>query len=250
MINYVKRTREQVILDDDAGHAMFSLDEYLARGRPRSVLCTPIVRQSALVGVLYMENNLVAGAFTSKRLTLLDLVATQAAISLENAQLYADLARENAERRQADEARREQLEIIEQQQEAIRALSTPIIEVWDGVLTLPLFGAIDGRRAVQIREALLDAVVRTRSRYAIVDLTGVGLVDTSTAEHILQLVGALRLLGARAIIVGIRPEVAQTIVSLGVDLSRFTVLSNLRQALVMCMRAGEKASPPAPRKKH
>jgi rsbT co-antagonist protein RsbR len=132
---------------------------------------------------------------------------------------------------------REKLEIIERQQDAIRTLSTPIVEVWEGVLTMPVLGAVDSYRAQQMMEVLLNAVMRTRCRYTIIDLTGVDSVDRGTADYILKLVHAVKLLGSQGIVVGIRPEVAQTMASLGVDLTSILTLANLREALVLCMRS-------------
>ncbi|WP_437283672.1 AAA family ATPase [Sorangium sp. So ce375] len=104
LLNYVLRTHERVLLDDATGRHPFSEDEYFARKRPRSVLCLPIMRQARLLGVLYLENGLVAGAFTPGRLTVLELLTSQSAISLENAMLYADIEQENAERQRAEQA--------------------------------------------------------------------------------------------------------------------------------------------------
>ncbi len=93
MINYVRRTRENVILDDASGQNMFSSDEYIIRNRPVSVMCLPILRQACVTGLLYLENNLATGAFTEDRIAVLELIASQAAISLENATLYQGLRR-------------------------------------------------------------------------------------------------------------------------------------------------------------
>jgi rsbT co-antagonist protein RsbR len=136
------------------------------------------------------------------------------------------------------------LDLIERQQRAIRELSTPIIEVWDRVLTLPIVGLVDSTRTAEIMENLLQAVVRYRARYAILDLTGVDVVDTSTASHILGLIRTIRLLGAEGILTGIHPSIAQTIVTLGVDLSGLIVRSTLREALQHCI--AQMAKRPAP----
>ncbi|AUX48794.1 anti-anti sigma factor protein [Sorangium cellulosum] len=141
------------------------------------------------------------------------------------------------EQKRAEAVMKERLEIIEQQQDAIRALSTPIIEVWEGVLTMPVFGALDGPRSQQMMEVLLEEVVRTGCRHTIIDLTGVSTLDNTTAEHIIKLINAVKLLGSQGIVVGIRPEVARTVVSLGVELSQIRTLSNLREALLFCMQA-------------
>ncbi|WP_438038070.1 AAA family ATPase [Sorangium sp. So ce128] len=104
ILNYVLRSHERVLLDDATARHPFSEDEYFGRKRPRSVLCLPIMRQARLLGVLYLENGLVAGAFTPGRLTVLELLTSQSAISLENAMLYTDIEQENAERRRAEQA--------------------------------------------------------------------------------------------------------------------------------------------------
>ncbi|XYI04115.1 AAA family ATPase [Sorangium sp. So ce1128] len=103
ILNYVRRSRERVLLDDATAKHPFLEDEYFLRERPRSLLCLPIVRQTRLLGMLYLENSLVTGAFTAGRLSVLELLASQSAISLENAMLYSDIEKENAERRRAEQ---------------------------------------------------------------------------------------------------------------------------------------------------
>ncbi|MDI3287373.1 STAS domain-containing protein [Polyangium sp. 15x6] len=139
---------------------------------------------------------------------------------------------------------REELEarlaLIERQQAVIRDLETPIIQVWEHVLTLPMIGVVDSRRAARVMDDLLGAVTRTSARFAILDLTGVEVVDTATASHLVQMIRAIRLLGAEGILTGIRPTVAQTLVSLGVDLSGIPTHGTLRHGLAFCMRRLEK----------
>ena len=106
VLHYVVRTQESVILDDASAQDAFSADEYIRRNRVRSVLCLPLIKQATLIGVLYLENNLAPRVFTPARSAVLKLLASQAAISLENAYLYADLQQENGERRRAEEALR------------------------------------------------------------------------------------------------------------------------------------------------
>ena len=121
VLHYVIRTRESVVLHDALVANVFSRDQYLRRRRTRSILCLPIVTQAKLVGVLYLENNLTAGAFTPDRIAVLELLASQAAISLEHAQLYADLEQENIERKRAeDELRRSEASLREAQSELAR----------------------------------------------------------------------------------------------------------------------------------
>jgi rsbT co-antagonist protein RsbR len=145
------------------------------------------------------------------------------------------------EAKRGELALRDKLELIERQQAVIRELATPIIEVWDGVLTMPIVGLIDTARTAEIMDNLLQAVTQTRARFAILDLTGVEVVDTGTAGHLIKLIQAIRLLGAEGILTGIHPSIAQTIVALGVDLSHVAVYAKLRDALKHCLLAMRKA---------
>ena len=131
---------------------------------------------------------------------------------------------------------RSKLELVQKQQQVIRALATPIIQVWDRVLTLPLVGMFDSVRAADVMDSVLLEVVRTRARYAILDLTGIEAMDTATAAHLLKLSQAMRLLGAEGIITGIHPAIAQTIVGLGLDLTAIVTRSTLREGLQHCIQ--------------
>ncbi|WP_433927367.1 AAA family ATPase [Sorangium cellulosum] len=113
ILNYVRRSRERVLLDDATAPHPFLEDEYFTRRRPRSLLCLPIARQARLLGILYVENSLVAGVFTPGRLNVLELIASQTAISLENAMLYSDLEEENTERRRAEQALKSNQELLQ-----------------------------------------------------------------------------------------------------------------------------------------
>jgi rsbT co-antagonist protein RsbR len=130
---------------------------------------------------------------------------------------------------------KEKLALIERQQQVIRALGTPIIEVWDRVLTLPLLGVVDSARAAEVMDSLLRQVSQKSCRYAIIDLTAVEVVDTGTAAHLLRLIQALRLLGAEGIITGIQPGVAHTMVMLGMNMDGIVTLRSLRDGLKFCM---------------
>jgi len=145
--------------------------------------------------------------------------------------------------KRAEAALKEQLELIGRQKDAIRALSLPIIEVWEGVLTVPVLGALDATRTAEMIESLLSAVTRTRCQQVILDLTGIQSIDADTAGHIVRLVDAVALLGAQGKVVGIQPDVARAIVSLGVDLSRVRTLANLREALRECIKLDRPFAP-------
>ncbi|MBM7868356.1 STAS domain-containing protein [Heliobacterium gestii] len=122
-------------------------------------------------------------------------------------------------------------EIISRQQQEMLELSTPVIRVWDGILALPLIGTLDSGRTQVIMENLLRGIQETNSDVAILDISGVPTVDTLVAQHIMKTVSAARLMGAECIISGIRPEIAQTIVQLGVDLSMVKTRASLAGAL-------------------
>ncbi|XXX81401.1 PAS domain S-box protein [Sorangium sp. So ce134] len=128
------------------------------------------------------------------------------------------------------------LAMIQAQQQVIRTLSTPIIEVWDRVLTMPMVGIIDSVRTSEVMDNLLDAIVTKGARFAILDLTGVDAVDTKTAGYLVELVRAIRLLGAEGVITGIRSSVAQTMITLGLDLSDVITMGNLRAGLKLCIQ--------------
>lgn len=132
---------------------------------------------------------------------------------------------------------REHIALLTQQRNLIRAMSTPILQVWDGVLALPVVGHVDQERAEAIMNALLDEIVRTGSRHAILDVTGVEALDTTTVHHLARLLRAVRLLGAEGILTGVRPAVAQTLVTLGEDLPEAPTLRNLQAGLQRCLKA-------------
>jgi len=123
------------------------------------------------------------------------------------------------------------LETIEMQQAAIRELSTPIIEVWAGVLCLPVVGVVDSQRSAEMTETLLETIVAKQARTAIVDITGIDVMDTKTADHFIKMARAVRLLGAECIVSGINPGIAQTLTHIGVDLTGVRTMRSLRDAL-------------------
>jgi rsbT co-antagonist protein RsbR len=126
--------------------------------------------------------------------------------------------------------------VINRQQEELLELSTPVIKLWDGVLALPMIGTLDSARTQIVMESLLQRIVATGSEIAILDITGVPTVDTVVAQHLLKTVTAIRLMGADCIISGIRPQIAQTIVHLGVDLHGVITKATLADALSLAMK--------------
>ena len=126
--------------------------------------------------------------------------------------------------------------VIKRQQEELLELSTPVVKLWEGVLALPLIGTLDSQRSQTVMESLLQRIVDTGSEIAIIDITGVPTVDTLVAQHLLKTVTAIRLMGADCIISGVRPQIAQTIVHLGLDLQGVVTKANLADALALALR--------------
>lgn len=126
--------------------------------------------------------------------------------------------------------------IIARQQEELLELSTPVVQLWDDILALPLIGTLDSARTQVVMESLLQKIVDTGAGLAVIDITGVPTVDTLVAQHLLKTVAAARLMGADCIISGIRPQIAQTIVHLGVDLTNVITKSTLADAFVIALQ--------------
>jgi rsbT co-antagonist protein RsbR len=155
------------------------------------------------------------------------------------------LTRELAETHRQNEAFVEKLEAsrreleaklvtIERQQSAIRDLSTPIIELWDEILTLPIVGVVDTQRSLEMTTRLLHRIAESRFRCVIVDLTGVDVVDTMTANHFVQMIRSAQLLGVYCVVTGVSPDIAQTLVRTGVDLGGVKTLRSLKEGLKDC----------------
>ncbi|HZQ49237.1 MAG TPA: STAS domain-containing protein [Candidatus Dormibacteraeota bacterium] len=126
-------------------------------------------------------------------------------------------------------------EIIQRQQQEMLELSTPVVKLWDGVLALPLIGTLDSERTQVVMETLLQAIVETGSTIAIIDITGVPTVDTKVAQHLIQTVSAARLMGADCLISGIRPQIAQTIIHLGITLPDVVTKATLADAFITAL---------------
>ena len=132
-------------------------------------------------------------------------------------------------------------QVIARQQEEMLELSTPVVALWDGIVALPLIGTLDSARTQVVMESLLQAIVQTNSRIAIIDITGVPTLDTLVAQHLLKTITAARLMGAECILSGIRPQIAQTIVHLGINLEDVITKSKLSDAFRMALeRSGRK----------
>jgi rsbT co-antagonist protein RsbR len=132
-------------------------------------------------------------------------------------------------------------DLITRQQQELLELSTPVVKLWDGILALPIIGTLDSARTQVVMESLLQSVVATNSRYAIIDITGVPTVDTLVAQHLLKTITAARLMGAECIISGVRPQIAQTIVHLGINLEDVITKAKLSDAFALALQRSGRA---------
>lgn len=141
---------------------------------------------------------------------------------------FGKVTRDLTERRRAGQQ-------IEQQARDILELSTPVMQLWEGIVAAPLIGSLDSQRTQQFMERLLERIVESNSSVALVDIMGVPTIDTQTAQHLIETISAVRLLGAQVVLTGVRPVIAQTLVHLGIDLSnittRFSLAAGFRVAL-------------------
>jgi rsbT co-antagonist protein RsbR len=147
--------------------------------------------------------------------------------------LEDELRRRNAQLCESEEAK---TALIERLRGAVEELSNPILEVWDDVLAMPIIGVVDSRRTADMVQRLLSEVARTQAAFVIIDLTGVDVVDTKTADHLMKLIRKVELVGARCVLTGIRPSVSETLVDIGVDFGRLTTLRNLKHGLREALR--------------
>jgi rsbT co-antagonist protein RsbR len=150
---------------------------------------------------------------------------------------FGKVTRDLTERKQAEEikAQKAAAESLTRRAQEIMDISTPVVQVWEGIILAPLIGLLDSERTQQLMEKLLQGIVDTRSSVALVDITGVPAIDTQTARHLVESISAVRLIGADVILTGVRPAIAQTLVHLGIDLggviTRSSLAAGLRSAL-------------------
>lgn len=265
---FVARTREPVVVEDAHADPRFFGDPYIAARRARSVLCLPIAHQGRLGGLLYLEHKDLPDAFNSARVELLGLFASQAAIAIDNALLVADVRAANEEVRrvngrleaevaertedlviknqrlsielaQRERAEREREKIQEQMIEIQRArlveMSTPLIPITDRIMVMPLIGTVDAERATQVLQVALEGAQRTRASVVILDITGVRHVDAQVVSSLLGTASALRLLGVRVVLTGIRAEVAQAMVALETNLSCIVTKGTLQGGIAYAL---------------
>jgi anti-anti-sigma factor len=166
------------------------------------------------------------------------LQQTLEGLELRVAERTAELEQSNAEAQRALGELRESIRDRELLSATVRELASPVMPVREGILVMPLIGAIDSERAALLMDSLLRSIERHRARIVIMDVTGVPLVDSQVAQTIMQVADAARLLGAKTILVGVRPELAQTIVGLGLDLRGLVTCADLQSGVGYALQQG------------
>jgi len=269
VVRYVARSHETVVLDNAGADPRFAADAYISAQPGRSILCLALLHQGRLSGILYLENNAVLHAFTATRVELLRVLSSQAAIAMENAQLYAEAQRTSRELQRTNEglelqvnqrtielqqanerlqselvererAEREraalQEEIIVAQRARLKEMSTPLIPITDQIMIMPLIGTVDRARAEQVLESALRGVQRSRARIVILDITGMTHIDTAVAAMLVATTRALRLLGAQAVLTGLRPEFARLLVAENIELGALETRGTLQSGIAYALK--------------
>lgn len=267
IVQRVAHTREALVLGNASSDSRYANDPYVLAHKPKSLLCLALKVRGRVSGVLYLENNVAEDTFTAERIELLRLLSGQAATAVENAILYSrvkefgdrlresndelrrtntDLMQRTHELAEANERTQKELaervrieqeranlqeEVIRIQSARLAEIAAPLIPISDQIMVLPLIGTMDTARAQQVIETVLDGAQHHRARVVILDITGMKHVDTNVASMLLRAASALRLLGTQAVLTGIRAEIAQTLISLGVDLSGVVTLSTLQSGI-------------------
>jgi predicted ATPase/GAF domain-containing protein/tRNA A-37 threonylcarbamoyl transferase component Bud32 len=286
VILFAARTQETVVIDDTETATRFSDDPHIVHDRPRSILCLPLLHQGRVSGVLYLENRSATGVFNEARVELLALLSSQAAIAIEIARLLESSRAANEEVKRANErlelevARRTeelrdlngdltsangrleaeldlrlaveqeretlQEQVIAAQRARLAELSTPLLPITREIVVMPLIGTMDTERAEQVIAVALDGAQRQGARVVILDVTGMKDVDTHAARMLVDVATALRLLGAETLLTGIGPRIAQTLISLGVDLTSFVTKGTLQSGMEYALRRVRGGSLSAP----
>ena len=229
------RGEAQIIEDAPADPRLANIRDDLLRVNIHGLISVPMRWDDEVIGVVQggVSRERAFGAEDAHTLTVL---AGHIALALRNVERAEELKASEDQLKSYQAQLEEKVRLLEAQQAAIHELSTPVIQVWEGVLMLPLIGVVDSSRARQIMETLLTRIVETQSEIVILDISGVPLVDMAVANHLIKTVQAAQMLGARGIVTGLSPKVAQTVVELGVELTGITTRANLRAGLEMALK--------------
>lgn len=209
---------------------------------PSATLRTETELKHAIQSVSSVLSEVESGDLTSRVTTALPENDPLGALALCVNKMIDLLAERREETLSYQRELEDQIETIEKQRAAIRELSTPVIEIWPGVLCAPIVGVLDSGRAAEMTSALLSSVVATKASLAIIDITGIEAMDTQATDHFLRMARAVRLLGSQCALSGIHPNVARTIVHMGIDLTGVESHRTLRDALQTFVRGKARAA--------
>ncbi len=269
------RTRDAIVLEDATLSAQFSSDAYISRTQMRSVYCMPVSYQGRPTGMLYLENKNAVGVFTAVRTELIGLLATQAAIAIDNALLVQRIQEANEkvhatnerleeevrhrtalleqsneelvnasqqllaelEQRAKDEMEREMLreQVASAQSARLAELSAPLLPIAEEVLLLPIIGTMDADRAAKVMEVALAGAVNHGARALILDISGMHQVDALGVSALVSVANALKLVGTEVIVTGVRSQVARAMVEEGTGLVGLTTLSTLKAGITRAL---------------
>jgi len=269
IVRFVARTGELIVLDDAQQDARFGRDEYVVRGQVRSIACLSLMHQGRLKGVLYLENNAATAAFTASRIERLGLLASQAAISIDNAELYARVqttteqlsqanaalqkavAQQTAELRAANEQLEHELverkrvedarakmheEIIELQTGMLTELMTPMLQILKGILVIPLIGRVNEIRANELLDVAIRGASERGAKVVILDVTGVGHVDTAMDSLLGKMARALRLVGVELFVTGIRSAIAAELARTATEVGKLKTYATLEGGVLAALQ--------------
>jgi len=257
----VARTGEVMVIEDSRVSGRCDQEAIKKSGIITQIIL-PLKAREEVIGTLQVAS-MELRRVSLEEVQLLETFASQAAVAIENARLFENTQRQLEEltslrdslekqviertkelQRASEERDRLQQEMIEAQKRALRELSTPIVPITNNLIVMPLIGTIDTARSQQIMENLLQGISQYQAQVVIIDITGVPMVDTGVANHLLQSARAAGLLGSQVVLVGISPEVAQTIIQLGVDLTGIVTRSDLQSGVEYALeQLGMKISP-------
>ena len=237
----VARRGEMILIEEVGNHPLY-VNAPGQAGELRSIAGVPLVRAGEVLGVLNVGYR-TPHRFGEEELRLLRAFADQSAVAVANAAL---LRRTEALLKELEDTAGAQAQLLE----LVRELSTPVVPLLEGVFVMPLVGSIDSQRGRQVLERLMQVVIQHRAQVVLADITGVPLVDTAVAQTLIEAVQAVRLLGGELVLVGITPEVAQTLVDLGVNLRGVVTRADLQGGLAYATRRvgrGKTGPSPVPR---
>ena len=190
-----------------------------------------VISGGRCAGLLIVPDRERHGTFTEHDALLFSAMTDIIAFSVDSIRRANEIEKAAAEKNKLIDDMRDKIETIQSQNALIATLSTPILELWNGILVLPVVGMMDTQRSATMMDALLDKVVKTEATGVIIDITGVDIVDTKTADHFIKLARAIRMLGAEPVITGISPAIAQTLTHIDIDLSGICTMRALGDGL-------------------